>query len=171
MKVELTYHYDVPSEQLIATLTDKGYYESRYRMNQPASQGRFDTWDESDTGLTIGIVKEVPINLDKLPAALKPFLSSSMDLTLDMLWIDCGRAHRADKATADCRMHLGKAPLKIDGRMKISDQQGKAQQVWQLTLSCSVPLVGKKLLEKAAPKVRKLLDGEYQAVSDYLAAQ
>lgn len=169
MRLEKTFIYQAPLKSLVGALTSKSYYQKRYHLDD--GDDGFTLWQLKDDGLHVQVTKDVPIRVDNLPLVLRKFVAPQMPLRTEFVWQDFNEGLAFNQLVASCRMTLGKAPVEIKGSLILTpegDEQSK--QYWCLDLSCSIPVFGNKLLEKAGPKVLELLEEEHDAVVAFLVS-
>lgn len=172
MKFERRQTFPLSAAELITLLTDKGYYEARYRMRGDRPRASFDCWEETAVGLHLRIIKQVPVKTDKLPVMVRSFVSSEMPFYSDFVWHDMTtKATQQTTAEVDCKLWLGNAPAHIEGQMRISGEGAQCVQHYRLELVTKIPLLSRKLKDKAIARIDKLLEEDYQATLDYIAAQ
>jgi len=167
MRLEKTFAFDVPVQSLITVLTSRDYYQVRYRLS--AEQQDFTLWEQRSDGLHVHVSKDVPIRVENLPLILRKFVAPTMTLKTEFFWQGFEPGVRHDGLKSQCRMTLGKAPVEIRGIMQLAaDGKKTSRQQWVLDLSCSIPVLGSKLLERAGPKLLELLDEEREAIQAFL---
>lgn len=168
MKVERRQFYPVSVTHLLEALTSPASYAFRYRLSS-ADAAAFDLWQQTPEGLRVRVCKQVPVQVEKLPALLRAFVAPVMPLYLEFFWPGWQPELRSDHVSADLRLWLGKLPLTVAGVIEVSGQGEVSEQHLRLELISRLPLVGKKMLQKAWPKVDALLEADHQALLDYLA--
>lgn len=169
MKIRRRQLYDVPANRLIDVMTSRQFYEHHYHMREEPDSAWFDMWEQTDNGLTLHIIKPLDVEGSQMPRVLRPFLSASMALNYRVHW----PAHRPgvsrQTASADCQLWIGKAPVRAEGGMRISEEGGKALLHIELDVINHIPLLGKKIEQKAKERIEKLLDRDYRTTKEYLA--
>ncbi len=167
MTLEEHYRYAVPASTLISLLTDKTFYRHRYHMDGDDAMASFDVWEESPNGLHLRVCKWLPVKADKLPAFLRRFVKPEMPLYSDFVWqLD----DDANSARAACQIWMEKIPLRIEGRIVINGQGDNCEKQVRLKVTSHLPLVGKKMLEKARPQILRILEEDHQATLANLQA-
>lgn len=163
MKLERCQRYPVAPARLIEASLSRDCYAARYGADA------VECWQQETHGLRIRIVKQVPVNAEKLPGILRPFVAPEMPLYLEFFWHGLQPGMVRHDASADLRLWLGKAPVSIEGRVVVSGQDSQSELRLLLELVSRLPLLGRKLLEKVLPRVDALLEADHQAMLGYLA--
>lgn len=172
MKFERRQTFPVSAAELITLLTDKGYYEARYRMAGERPRANFDCWEETPAGLHLRIVKQIPVKADKIPVMVRGFVSSEMPFYSDFVWRGItSTAVQQTSAWVDCKFWLGNAPAHIEGSIHIRGEGDECEQHYTLELVTKIPLLSRKLKDKAIARIDKLLEEDYQATLGYIAEQ
>ncbi|MFN3713437.1 MAG: DUF2505 domain-containing protein [Alcanivoracaceae bacterium] len=166
MKVERFQDYPLAAEQLLAVLTDRHFFETRYAMSG-VDNFHFDAFGEQSDGFLIRTLREIDIPMDKVPSFARRFLSSNNTLIQEFLWVE----RQKQPYRAHYRFALGKVPVEVRGEITLAEREGIARQHLMVQVHSSVPLIGNKLAAMVGERVDKALDSDYRATLKYLREQ
>jgi hypothetical protein len=169
MRIESRFDYPVSLGVLTNVLTSRDYYETRYQGDDGRPDGQLERWEQTPEGLRIHVVIDIAIKMEKVPRLVRPFVSPSMPLRNAFFWHGFQPGQTPAIRKAECHMSLGKAPLFIEGEMHLTEQNGQAVRIWRLAVVSELPLLGERVLEKARPRIHRVLDDDHRRTLAYLA--
>ncbi|MED5431843.1 MAG: DUF2505 domain-containing protein [Pseudomonadota bacterium] len=167
MRVVVDREYPVSVEKLYDIMTSKAFFEQRFAWGG-IDDYRFDAFEQTPEGMLIRIAQPVRIKTDKIPGFARRFVPEQGELVTEFLWRPASES--GDKGyQARSRCHLGGVPMNVERTMTLAEEgQDHAIQRTEVTLSSSVPLVGKKLVSLLSPKVDDALAGDYRQTLRYV---
>ncbi len=167
MRVVVDREYPVSVEKLYDIMTSKAFFEQRFAWGG-IDDYRFDAFEQTPEGMLIRIAQPVRIKTDKIPGFARRFVPEQGELVTEFLWWPASES--GDKGyQARYRFQLGGVPMNVEGTMTLAEEgQDHAIQRTEVTLSSSVPLVGKKLVSLLSPKVDDALAGDYRQTLRYV---
>lgn len=160
--------YPVPPAVLIEHLMQQRCYEMRFHIHPDNPDSRIELWHQGSDGLRIRILKQVPIQMEKLPRLLKPFLTPVMPFYSEFFWPGHQPGLCRTSAKGEYRLWIGKVPLRVDGMLEVRGGGDGSEQTLRAEITSRIPLMGNAMLERALPVVDALLEADHQAVLDYL---
>lgn len=164
MSLVQTRRYPVSAEQLLALLTSKDFYVSRYNI-QEVNDYHFEQCEQTEAGFVVQIKRSMAIKTDKIPSFARRFVGDTAELSTTFTWNNQGESPYQGRYN----VVMAGAPVTITGDVSIhAGTAHSCEQHVALTISCSVPLVGKKLAALLAQRVEKVLEEDYQATLRYL---
>ncbi|ERP86627.1 hypothetical protein Q670_05515 [Alcanivorax sp. P2S70] len=167
MRVVVDREYPVSVEKLYEIITSKAFFEQRFAWGD-VDDYRFDAFEETPEGMLIRIAQPVRIKTDKIPGFARRLVPEQGELVTEFLWRPAG-GDNSSGYQARYRFQLGGVPMNVEGGMVLeADGENHAIQHTEVTLSSSVPLVGKKLVSLLAPKVDDALAGDYRQTLRYV---
>lgn len=155
MEITSTQRYQATPDQVYAMLTDPEYLESctaAFGARNP---------QVSVNGTTVEVSAEAPA-----PSQARTFVGDTLNVRQVFTW---GTTGSDGVRRGDLTMAIQKAPAKIGGKASIVPDGTTTSVNYTIDLKVTVPLLGKKLEQQAAPVVQRLLDAQQQVGEGYLA--
>lgn len=115
----------------------------------------------TESRLEIDLDRKVPA---EVPGMLKKFLGEWNHVSQKESWTGTpGQGYQCQ-----VEVHIDGVPVKISGTMRIAPEAGGSSNEVVFTISCGIPLVGKKLAEFVAHSTEQAMEQEYQFIKHYL---
>lgn len=168
MRFQRHHRYPVPPAVLIEHLMQPRCYEMRFHIHPDNPDSKIELWHQGSDGLRIRILKQVPVQIEKLPRLLKPFLTPVMPFYSEFFWLGHQPGQHSNNARGEYRLWIGKVPLRVDGMLEVHGSGNESEQTLRAEITSRIPLMGNAMLERALPMVNALLEADHQAVLDYL---
>jgi hypothetical protein len=153
------YNHDV--DTVFRVFHDPAFITAKYQGIGARNVELQECSGEGDTR-TIRVRREIPADV---PSLLKKFLGAWNKVEQTEEWQGQGNGVRS------CEMDINVVgvPVKVSGTMTLSpDGSGCVNDV-RITVTSSIPLVGKFLAEFVGNDTKKSMDAEYSFITDYLA--
>lgn len=166
MKVQRDQLYPVSADTLFQTMTDRSFYERRFEMSG-VDDYHFEAFDRQGDQLVIRVVRDVALKAGAVPGWARKFAGKPQRLVQEFIWTCSDRP----PYRARYRFSVGNVPVDVQGRIEISDQNGKAEQRIEVEVDSRVPLIGGKIAAFAGEKVEKGLDSDYRGTMRYLESE
>lgn len=163
MIVERKLIYPVPARQLIDILTDKDFFKARFEMSNVTNY-HFDAFEQQGSEMVIRVRQDVSLRPGNVPVFARKFVGNSYSLLQEYIWTETEN----EPYHARYRFAVGNAPVDVSGSIVVTEVGGKAQQVIRVSVSSTIPLVGKKITALVADKVESGLDSTYRGTMRYI---
>ncbi|MET9018912.1 DUF2505 domain-containing protein [Actinopolymorpha sp. NPDC004070] len=157
--------YAAPPDTVYAMLTNESFIRHRVEKAHALSYD-IDVTDGSG-GARTTTHQSLPA---KVPDFVRKFVGERIEL--DEV-IDWGAPGPDGSRTGDLKVEIANAPVSMRGKIRlVPDAGGSAtKQIVDADLKASVPIIGKKIEQAAAPAVMAGLDGMEDLGRDWLASQ
>ncbi|MBM7786245.1 DUF2505 domain-containing protein [Tenggerimyces flavus] len=107
-----------------------------------------------------------------LPARVPDFMTKLVGESIDLdQSIDWGPAGADGSRTGQISIDVAKAPVTMRGTMTLVPDGTGTRQVVEVVIKASVPIIGKKIEEAAAPAVRNALELQERLGQEWLASR
>lgn len=146
MKVTRNATYALSTEHVMAILADEEFQDEKCRETYAVS---WDTKIETGRNRTVIQTKRV-MPTDHLPEVAKGFVGDSFSLHETQTWT--GPDERG-LYLADFRVHVQGAPIAVTGDRRLEPRTRGAHDHVTLQIKASIPIIGRKIEEAAAPAV------------------
>lgn len=104
----------------------------------------------------------------RVPDFMKKLVGESIDLDQSIDW---GPAASDGSRTGQVAIDVAKAPVAMRGTMTLVPHGSGTRQVVDVVIKASVPIIGKKIEEAAAPAVRNALELQERLGREWLASR
>ncbi len=162
MEVSALHKYPYPLDQVIAAFMSADFYRSKFAAVGARSVEVLEE-RRGDDSYIIVTQREVP--LQGVPSVLKSFLGSWNRISQRERWEQAG-----DEFFNELQITAAGVPVDLSGTMMLRPEGSGCVNDVHMQVSCSVPLVGGKLVEFVAENTQRGLADEYRVISEYLAA-
>lgn len=146
MKVTRNATYALSTEHVMAILADKEFQDEKCRETFAVS---WDTKIETGRNRTVIQTKRV-MPTDHLPEVAKGFVGDSFSLHETQTWTG---PDENGLYLADFRVHVQGAPIAVTGARRLEPRTPGAHDHVMLQIKASIPIIGRKIEEAAAPAV------------------
>lgn len=166
MDVERDSTYNADPYAVFGMLTDKEFLDRR-AVATKAIRHRVDVTPGTDG--SVQVRTERTLQTTRIPEALRKLVGATIDLDEVISWA----APEPDGSRlAHVSVEVKKVPVRGTGTMRLtSDGPGRTRQSVHLNIKASIPLVGRKVEEAAAPAVIAALEVEEQLGGEWLAVR
>lgn len=159
MRITQQRTYNLSAEQLMEKLTSQSFYEERFAV-LGVSDYEFAEFGESHEGFVVHIVRTLQVDMSRIPSFAKRFVNASMELSTKFVW----RIKEGASFAGQYAVKMGNVPVTIEGNTYVQNiSESQCQQEVRITVSSSVPLVGKKIAAALAERVEEVIEKDYQA--------
>ena len=156
--------YDADPATVYAMLTDEVFL-TRWVTSGAALSYSVTVTPTADGGANTRTQQSLPA---RVPDFMRKLVGESIDLDQSIDW---GPAGADGSRVGQVSIDVAKAPVAMRGTMKLVPSGGGTLQVVDVVIKASVPIVGKKIEEAAAPAVRNALDGQEHLGREWLASR
>jgi hypothetical protein len=165
VKFSVTHDYDHSAEEVLAALTDFDAMKAKYEALGQSSVTLVSHERKPDGAIVISTQRVVPL---QVPSFAKRILSPKQSVTQ----IDTWSAPGPDGArTGTFKVEAKGTPVKISGTMRLAPAgEDVCTDVMDVSIDCSVPLIGGKLADFVSGDTRRALDHEHDWVTAHLSA-
>lgn len=108
------------------------------------------------------------LETDAIPEALRKLVGPTIDIDEVITW---GAPEPDGGRTGRVEVDVAKVPVSGRGTMRLVAEGGRTRQAVELEIKASIPLVGRKVEEAAAPAVVAALEVEEQLGGQWLSGQ
>lgn len=148
------------SDAVIKMYADRAYFERKYGMLTTKSFS-VQSYDADDSSMTIVMKLEVPMSAP-VPGFAKKFVGDTTKLTETDSW-------NLGSKTGTVKLDIVGAPVDAEATMRLEDTADGCVNVIDWTISCGVPLVGKKLEKLIASDIEAKVADDQRVSNEILA--
>jgi hypothetical protein len=165
MRFDHTVEFEADIDTVAAMLADRDFTSRRVEAAgatshdltiAPADDGGFDTEVDATIPTTI------------IPASYRGLVGESFRVRIDERWSGPGPAGARD---ANFTLNVGGLPVRVVGTQSLRAAGGVTALNYSGDVTCSIPLVGKKVESAVAGAVDTVLEAERRVGIAYLAAR
>ncbi|MGP9527296.1 DUF2505 domain-containing protein [Glutamicibacter sp. AOP5-A2-18] len=152
-----------PAQQVIATLSDRGFAEHLTKVAN-GTLNEFTVDGDVAGAFTLTTVRSVPT--DRVPDFARKFVGASIEITQVEQWAapDAGGSR-----SATVRITIGGVPVTVTGTEQLTGQGETSQLAVDAKVSSSIPFIGGKLASAAEPYIGKALNLQAEQVNAWLS--
>ncbi|MEO0972126.1 MAG: DUF2505 domain-containing protein [Pseudomonadota bacterium] len=161
MNVTALHQYSYPLDQVICAFWDIDFYKAKFEA-VGARNIAVISEERTDDAFALVIEREVP--LEGVPGALKTFLGAWNKIRQSERWEQAG-----DEYFNELEIAAAGVPVDLRGTMMLRPEGAGCVNDVHIEVSCSVPLVGHKLMEFVAENTQRGLAEEYRVINEYFA--
>ena len=164
MKISKTHRYPIPSSDLISVFLNEDFFHSRYKMAN-ISDYEIVEFGEKGNQLIVSVKRPIAIRAPaNLPRALRKFIDRENTVITTVVWELQGEHSRLGQYSLD---FVG-VPLTVKGTNAIkADGENSINQI-DLTVTSSIPLLGKKVATMAGGKIASGVDKDHLGTLAYI---
>lgn len=152
-----------PAQQVIATLSDRGFAEHLTKVAN-GTLNEFTVNGDIAESFTLTTVRSVPT--DRVPDFARKFVGASIEVTQVEEWT----APDADGSrVATVRITISGVPVTVTGTEQLTAQGETSQLAVDAKVSSSIPFIGGKLASAAEPYIGKALNLQADQVNAWLS--
>lgn len=160
--IRLAFQYDESAEKLYELFTSKEFYEARASKSSAAQ--RFSRFDQEGDVWHIHIARDMELKKDKVPGALRKLVAGGkVAMETRFSW-----KLEGDSAAGDYAIHAAQMPIKSGGKMTLKPNGDGCEHIIELSIDCSIPLVGKKIARFLVEKAESGLKKDHLKTVEYL---
>ncbi|HWC23263.1 MAG TPA: DUF2505 domain-containing protein [Flexivirga sp.] len=163
MKIEETWNYDAPAEQVFQMLLDPAFQEAKCAATGALSHS-VSIKDET-SGHVIETHREMAT--DGLPENVARIVGKTLNIIEIQRW---GQSAEDGSRTADIDVSLSGLPINFVGHIQLRPEDHLTTMHVLGDLRARIPLVGKKVETASAPAISGGVQIEAQTGREYLAA-
>lgn len=161
MRISRTSNLDAGVEDVFAVVVTHSHQQAKVATEQGRSSASVTDLD----GDRVGVRTERELPTHDMPAAVSSLVGDTLKVTEEQTW----HPARADGTrTADLELHVTGAPLRMRGTVTLSPAGLGSRLVVDADLTCSVPLLGRKVEAAARPTIEESFDDEVRLLRDRL---
>ena len=159
MKVTRNATYALSPEHVMAVLADEDFQNEKCRATYAVS------WDSTiETGRNRTVIQTRRVMpTTHLPEVAKGFVGESFSLHETQTWTG---PNEQGVYTADFRVHVQGAPIAVTGSRRLEPKGTGAHDHVTLLIRASVPIIGRKIEESAAPAVAAGVEIELKLLAE-----
>lgn len=161
MKITRTSSLDAGVEDVFAVVATHEHQQAKVATGHGSSSAT--VTDLGGDRLGVRTERELPTR--SMPAAVSSLVGDTLRVTEEQTW----HAARADGTrSADLELHVAGAPLRMRGTVTLSPAGAGSRLVVDADLTCSVPLLGRKVEAAAKPTIEESFDHEVRLLRERL---
>ena len=157
MKVTQTAHYDLPPEDVLAIIADEAFQEEKCRRTYAREYEA--SVNESGSRTLIKTQRAMPT--DNLPDIARGFVGDRFTIHETHLW---SGPDAQGRYVADIKVHVQGAPMTGSGRRTLTPNSGGTRDDIQISISASIPLIGRRIEQMSAPMVSAAAEIETELI-------
>jgi len=167
MRVTQQRHFNLSAAKLMERLTQQEFYESRFAV-QGVESYQFEQCAAQAEGFVVHIVRTIEVDMNRIPSFARRFVNSTMPLVTRFVWQNHAEAPFFGAYT----VKIGNAPVSIEGKVQITEvAEHQCQQLIDIEINSAIPVMGKKIARALAERVEEVIEKDYQATLQVLAAE
>lgn len=159
MQFQQELKYEQPADVVIKAFGDRAYFEDKYRALE-ASEFEVLEHEADDKRFRIKMKITMPSSAP-VPGFAKKFLGENQTIIQEDTWDLAAK-------TGQLKVEIKGTPIRAEAKMKLEDADGGAVNRLAWTVTCSVPLVGKKVEEIVATDIRNKGANDARATNEVL---
>lgn len=160
MKITRTTTLDADVEDVFAIIASREHQEDK--LAQYASSSVEIT---ERAGGAVGIDTERELPTDGMPGPMVSIVGSTLTITEQQSW---SQPAADGSRTADLKITVAGAPVRLVGRLTLAPSEGGSSLAVDADLTCSMPIVGKKVEAASAPAIEQSFDLEVDLLTERL---
>lgn len=164
MDLQRETRYDADPAAVYAMLTDEVFL-TRWVSTGAALSYSVTVTPAANGGANTRTQQSLPA---RVPDFMKKLVGESIDLDQSIDW---GAAAADGSRTGQVSIDVAKAPVTMRGTMTLVPDGTGTRQVVEVVIKASVPIIGKKIEEAAAPAVRNALELQERLGREWLASR
>lgn len=161
MKISRTTSLDAGVEDVFAVIATHAHQQAKVATEHGSSSATIT--DLGGDRLGVRTERELPTR--SMPTVVSSLVGDTLKVTEEQTW----HPLRADGTrTADLELHVTGAPIRMRGTVTLSPAGGGSRLVVDADLTCSVPLIGRKVEAAAKPTIEESFDDEVRLLRERL---
>ena len=160
MKISRDHNYAHSTDAVFALFTDAKEIKAKQKV-LGARNMRVEECERDADGAAVRFVRELPA---EVPGILSKFLQPWNTVGQAENWRDCGDG----VYEADLDIDIANVPVTITGTLRLEPIDGGCINHVQVTVECGIPFVGKTLAEFVASDCARLIEEEYEYLTERL---
>ncbi len=162
MKITRTTTLEAGVEDVFAIITSRGHQEAKLAAQTDSSSVEI----TDQAGGAVGVHTERELPTQGMPGPMASIVGSTLAITEQQNW---SQPQADGSRTADLEITVKGVPVRLVGRITLSPSDGGSALSVDADLSCSMPLVGKKVEAAAAPAIEESFDLEVGLLTEQLS--
>ena len=163
MKIRQDHEYAHSVETVLTQFTDIDEIEAK-QAALGARNIRIEECEIYDDGADVRFVRELPA---EVPGVLSKFLQPWNSVTQFEQW----RSTDDGGYDADLDIDIANVPVTVSGTLYLEPVEGGCINHVRITIDCSIPLLGKTLAEFVARDCERLVEDEYEYITEHLGSR
>ncbi len=160
MKISEDHAYAHSTESLYAMFTDAKEITAKQEALGARKIEVLDC-DTDDEGAVVSFVRELPA---EVPGILSKFLQPWNTVEQDEQWRICD----GERYECDLAIDIANVPVTVEGTLELKPTDDGCVNQVRLSVECGIPFVGKALAEFVAADCARLIDEEYEYLTERL---
>ncbi len=160
MRIRRDHKYAHGSDAVFALFTDEAEIEAKHAA-LGARNISVEECDRDDDGAFVRIVRELPA---EVPGILSKFLKPWNAVEQAEEWRDCG----GGVYEADLDIDIASVPVNISATLKLEPTGDGCVNHVRMKIDSGIPFVGKTLAEFVARDCKRLIDEEFEYITERL---
>lgn len=161
MRISRTTSLDAGVEDVFAVVATQAHQQAKVATERGSSSAT--VTDLGGDRVAVRTERQLPTR--GMPAAVSTLVGDTLTVTEEQTW----HPARADGTrTADLELHAAGAPLRVRGTVTLSPAGDGSRLVVDADLTCSVPLLGRKIEAAATPTIEESFDHEVRLLRERL---
>lgn len=152
-----------PAEQVIATLSDRGFAE---HLTKVANGTLNDFTVNGDTAGAFNLTTVRSVPTDRVPDMARKFVGATIEITQVDKW---SAPDAAGNRTANVQITVAGVPVTVSGTEQLKAQGENSEFAIDAKVSSSIPFIGGKLASAAEPYLGKALKLQADQVNAWLS--
>ncbi|MDO5502667.1 MAG: DUF2505 domain-containing protein [Actinomycetia bacterium] len=162
MKVTTTATYPASPEQIMEIITEEEFQEEKCRRTYARE---YEASVNISTSRTL-IMTQRAMPTDDLPDIAKGFVGDRFTIHETQAWTGPDAQGRY---VADIKLHVQGAPMTGSGRRTLTPGSGGTRDDIEVSISASIPLIGRRIEQMAAPMVSAAAEIETELIAERTA--
>lgn len=154
MKFEVRHAFDQPAATVMKMYSDRVFFDRKYKEVEALE---CELLDHQKTDAKFSVKYRLVMKSDvPLPEVAKKILGDTVKMVQQDSWDLGTRTGRLD-------IDIRNAPLKVGADMRLIEEDGKGVNVQSWAISCSIPLVGRKIEAAIAEDIKAKAERDLRA--------
>ena len=162
MKITRTTTLDADVDDVFAIITSREHQEAKLAAQTDSSSVEI----TERAGGAVGVHTDRELPTEGMPGPMVSIVGSTLAITEQQSW---GPEQPDGSRTADLEITVKGAPVRLVGRIYLYPTAGGRTLAVDADLTCSLPLVGKKVEAAAAPAIEESFDLEVGLLTERLS--
>jgi hypothetical protein len=162
MKFSEEHYYSHSADAVYALFTDAKEIKAKQKALE-ARKIRIEECDTNDGGAIVRFVREMPA---EVPGILSKFLQPWNTVEQSEQWV----CYEDGTFTADLAIDIANVPVTVSGTLELEPTEDGCINHIRMRVDSGIPFVGSTLADYVAKDCRRIIDLEYEYISERLGA-